>query len=130
MSRLTSGRPMCIKRTREYLGAGGPERHREIQSDSSDSRNASRSTNYVPYELGEYGIHLHNDTLIPQTATRTKNASIRGPFPLPPRPWSPAEDQMLVNFMKSGSKRDWDIIAKRLPNRTKRACQLRYERLN
>jgi hypothetical protein len=76
-------------------------------------------------------MHLHNDTLVPQTATRTKNASsIRGPFPLPQRPWSSAEDEMLVNLMNSGFKRDWDIIAKRLPNRTRRACEYRYERLS
>jgi hypothetical protein len=37
---------------------------------------------------------------------------------------------MLVNLMKSGFKRNWDIIAKRLPNRTRQACEFRYERLN
>lgn len=45
--------PMCFTRTREYFGAGEPKKYKEIQSDSSDSRNSSRSTNYVPYELGE-----------------------------------------------------------------------------
>jgi hypothetical protein len=50
---LTPESPMCITRTREYFGAGGPKKHKEIQSDSSDLRDASRSTNYVPYELGE-----------------------------------------------------------------------------
>lgn len=50
---LTPESLMCITRTREYFGAGGPKTYKEIQSDSSDSKNSSRSTNYVPYELGE-----------------------------------------------------------------------------
>jgi hypothetical protein len=50
---LTPESPMCITRTREFLSAGGRKKYKEIQSDSSDSRNSSRSTNYVPYELGE-----------------------------------------------------------------------------
>jgi hypothetical protein len=45
--------PMFITRTREYFNAGGPKKYDEIWSESSDSRNALRSTNSVPYELGE-----------------------------------------------------------------------------
>jgi hypothetical protein len=45
--------PMLITRTRENFSAGGPKEYEEIRSESSDFRNALRSTNYVPYELGE-----------------------------------------------------------------------------
>lgn len=50
---LPSESLMGSTRTREYSGTDGPKKHEKIQPDSSDSGNASRSTNYVPYELGE-----------------------------------------------------------------------------
>lgn len=75
-------------------------------------------------------MDLQNHTLLLQTSRRVPTASLtRGPFPSPPRPWSSTEDQMLVHLMKSGSRRDWDTIIKRLPNRTKGACEFRYEKL-
>jgi hypothetical protein len=57
---LTRASLTCITKTREYFGAGGPRKHKEIQSASSDSRNVSRSTNYVPYELGECQLNEPN----------------------------------------------------------------------
>lgn len=43
----------CVRRAHKYFGASGLEKRKEIQPDIPDSRNASRSTNYVPYELSE-----------------------------------------------------------------------------
>ena len=45
--------PMCITGTREYFSAGESKECEELRSESPNPRNALRSTNYVPYELGE-----------------------------------------------------------------------------